>query len=67
LKKGIARKMEKRELAKVFKDRLTPGDWRVEWEDEDGGVEVTIFSGADAREPAAIIPLTNLYLLASIS
>jgi hypothetical protein len=25
---------------------------RVEWEDEDGGVEVTIFSGPDAREPA---------------
>jgi hypothetical protein len=33
------------EPAKVFEDRLTPGDWRVEWEDEDGGVEVTIFSG----------------------
>jgi hypothetical protein len=40
------------ETAKVFEDRLTPGDWRVEWEDEDGGVEVTIFSGPDARERA---------------
>ena len=37
------------EAAKVFEDRLSPGDWRVEWEDEDGGVEVTIFSGPDAR------------------
>jgi hypothetical protein len=26
--------------------------WRVEWEDEDGGVEVTIFSGPDARDRA---------------
>jgi hypothetical protein len=24
------------ELAKVFEDRLTPDDWRVDWEDEDG-------------------------------
>jgi hypothetical protein len=44
--------MENPEPAKVFEDRLTPGDWRVEWEDEDGGVEVTIFSGPDARERA---------------
>src|SRR5215831_7553044 len=40
------------EPAKVFEDRLRPGDWRVEWEDDDGGVEVTIFSGPDARERA---------------
>jgi hypothetical protein len=51
LEKGD-RKWEKPEPAKVFEDRLTPGDWRVEWEDEDGGVEVTIFSGPDARERA---------------
>jgi hypothetical protein len=38
------------EPAKVFQDRLSPGDWRVEWEDDDGGVEVTILSGPDARE-----------------
>jgi hypothetical protein len=44
--------MEEREPAKVFEDRLTPGDWRVEWEDEDGGLEVTIFSGPDARQRA---------------
>jgi len=40
------------EPAKVFEDRLSPGDWRVEWEDDDGGVEVTIFSGPDARDRA---------------
>jgi hypothetical protein len=40
------------EPAKVFEDRLYPGDWRVEWEDDDGGVEVTIFSGPDARARA---------------
>jgi hypothetical protein len=50
LKKGIVKKMENREPAKVFEDRLTPGNWRVEW--ETGGVEVTIFSGPDARERA---------------
>jgi hypothetical protein len=44
--------MEEREPAKVFEDRLTPGDWRVEWEHEDGGVKVTIFSGPDARQRA---------------
>jgi len=38
------------EPAKVFEDRLSPGDWRVEWEDDDGGVEVTTFSGPSARE-----------------
>jgi hypothetical protein len=40
------------EPAKVFQDRRSPGDWRVEWEDDDGGVEVTIFSGPDARDRA---------------
>lgn len=40
------------EPAKVFEDQLSVGDWRVEWEDDDGGVEVTIFSGAmRARAP----------------
>ena len=32
------------EQAKVFEDLLSHGDWRVEWIDDDGGVEVTIFS-----------------------
>jgi hypothetical protein len=40
------------EPAKVFEDRIYPGNWRVEWEDDDGGVEVTIFSGPDARDRA---------------
>ena len=40
------------EPAKVFEDRLSPSDWRVEWEDEDGGVEVMIFSGPDAHDRA---------------
>ena len=40
------------ERAKVFEDRIYPGNWRVEWEDDDGGVEVTIFSGPDARDRA---------------
>ena len=31
--------------AKAFEDREWPGDWRVEWVDDDGGVEVAIFSG----------------------
>jgi len=38
------------EPAKVFEDRRCPGDWRVEWVDDDGGVEVAIFSGPNARE-----------------
>jgi hypothetical protein len=27
------------EPAKVFEDRISPGDWRVEWEDDDGGMD----------------------------
>jgi hypothetical protein len=38
--------------AKVFEDRRIPGDWRVEWFDDDGGCEVAIFSGPNARERA---------------
>ena len=40
------------EPAKVFADRLYPGDWRVEWVDDDGGVELAIFAGPNARERA---------------
>jgi hypothetical protein len=40
------------ETAKVFEDRECPGDWRVEWVDDDGGVEVAIFPGPNARERA---------------
>ncbi len=38
------------EPAKVFEDRISPGDWRVEKIDDDGGIEVAIFSGPDARD-----------------
>ena len=38
------------EPAKVFEDREWPGEWRVKWVDEDGGVEVAIFFGPNARE-----------------
>ena len=35
---------------KVFEDRITPGYWRVEKMDEDGGYEeVKVFTGPDAR------------------
>ena len=36
----------------MFEDREWPGDSRVEWVDDDGGVEVAIFSGPNARERA---------------
>jgi hypothetical protein len=38
--------------AKLFEDRVTPGDWRVERIDEDGSCEVAIFSGPGAYERA---------------
>jgi hypothetical protein len=39
--------------AKIFEDRVTPRDWRVEKMDEDGGYEaVKVFTGPDAREQA---------------
>jgi hypothetical protein len=38
---------------KVFEDRKTPGKWRVEKIDEDGGYEVVkIFTGTRARHQA---------------
>ena len=37
------------EPASVFEDRETPGDWRVEKFDDDGGCEVRAFTGPDAR------------------
>jgi hypothetical protein len=40
------------EPARVFEDRATPGDWRVEWFDDDGRCELEIFSGPDARRQA---------------
>jgi hypothetical protein len=40
--------------AKVFRDRDREheGDWRVEKMDDDGGAEVALFSGGDARQRA---------------
>ena len=40
------------EIAKVFEDHQHPGEWRVEWFDNDGGCEVEIFLGPNAREQA---------------
>jgi hypothetical protein len=40
------------EPAKVFEDRGTPGQWRVEWCDDDGHSELEIFSGTTARRDA---------------
>jgi hypothetical protein len=38
----------------LFEDRQTPGDWHVQWTDDDGGFEMAIFSGPRARERAII-------------
>ena len=40
------------EPAKVFEDRQTPGQWRVEWFDDDGGCQVELFAGPTARRDA---------------
>ena len=42
----------KTEPALVFADKEDPRDWRVEWFDEDGGCEVTVFYGPQADERA---------------
>src|SRR3954469_23652347 len=38
--------------AKVFRDREHSGDWRVEKMDADGGIELALFSGGEARQRA---------------
>src|SRR5437588_9670851 len=40
------------EPANVFEDRATPGQWRVEWFDDDGRCELEVFTGPDARRQA---------------
>jgi len=40
------------EIAKVFEDHQHLGEWRVEWFDDDGGCEVEIFIGPNARDQA---------------
>jgi hypothetical protein len=36
----------------LLEDRHTRGGWRVEWQDDDGGCYVTIFSGPAAERRA---------------
>jgi hypothetical protein len=38
--------------ARVFEDLLYPDDWRVEWFDDNGDVELACFAGPKARERA---------------
>jgi len=38
--------------AKVFRDREHSGDWRVRKIDDDGRIELAVFSGGDARQRA---------------
>jgi hypothetical protein len=40
------------EPAQLFEDRVSTENWRVEWTDDDGGIEVAIFSGPTARTRA---------------
>jgi hypothetical protein len=40
------------EPAKIFKDREAPGEWRVEWFDDDGRCQLDIFTGPTARRDA---------------
>ena len=36
----------------LFEDHQTPGDWHVQWTDDEGGFEMAIFSGPRAHERA---------------
>jgi hypothetical protein len=40
------------EPATVLEDREMPGQWRVEWFDDDGRCELEIFTGPTARRQA---------------
>ena len=40
------------EPAVLFRDRLYGDAWRVEWTNDNGGIEVAIFSGPDAHQRA---------------
>jgi hypothetical protein len=48
------------EPAKVFEDRQIPGRWCVELSDDNGGREVAVFSGPNARERAVAYAILNL-------
>ena len=47
------------EPAKVFEDRGTPGQWRVEWFGDDGRCELQIFTGPTARREALRYAMQN--------
>ncbi len=52
---GVARMSQPTtEPAFVFEDRQSPGDWHVQWTDDNGGCEMAIVSGPRARERAII-------------
>ena len=40
------------EPAKVYEDLGSPGQWCVEWSDDDGSCELEIFSGTTAHREA---------------
>ena len=47
------------EPANVFENRQTPGQWRVEWFDDDGRCELEIFTGQDARRRRCGMPCAS--------
>ena len=47
------------EPAKVFEDRETPGQWRVEWVGDDARCELQIFTGPTARREALRYAMQN--------
>jgi hypothetical protein len=40
------------EPARVFENRIVPGEWRVVWFDDDGRCKLEIFTGPTARRQA---------------
>jgi hypothetical protein len=40
------------EPARVLENRIVPGEWRVEWSDDDGRCQLEIFTGPTARRQA---------------
>jgi hypothetical protein len=49
------------EQAKLFEDTQHRGDWRVERVDDDGGCEVAIFSGPQAKHRAILFFVAYYY------
>jgi hypothetical protein len=48
------------EIAKVFQDHQHPGEWRVEWFDNDGGCEVEISSAQTRANKQYDMRITNM-------